>query len=380
MSTADDGRRLLMVAPSAVPGGMEEIFFILAVNLAHHGVHVDVLSLQDGPLIDRFRRHGVPVRVIDAGRLREPRAFGRTVRALAGQIDRGGYDAVFSNMAKAHLYVAPAARRHRVPALWCQAGYPDPAHWLDRIASVLPAATVIALSSDAVQAQRRLTGDRCPVRTLHPGIEVERFTARGDAALRAEHGIPADAPLVSLVGRLQAWKGQREFLQAAALLAGIHPEARFAIVGGAILGWEGDYPQQLTALATSLGLDGRVIFTGHTDAVPGWMAASDVVVNASSLEPFGMVVIEAMATACAVVAVARGGPRDIIEPDRSGVLCPDNSPAALAHAIGPLIEDPARRARLGRAARERVRERFTETTMTAAFAAIVADAVAAAPR
>ena len=380
MTSPDAERRLLMVAPSAVPGGMEEIFFILTLNLAGYGIHPDVVSLQDGPLVDRFRRHGVPVRVIDAGRLREPRPFGATVRALAGQLDRGGYDAVFSNMAKAHLYVAPAAWRHGVPALWCQAGYPAPAHWLDRIASVLPARAVIALSSDAVEAQRRLSGDRCPVRTLHPGIDAARFPARPDPGLRAEHGIPPGAPLVSLVGRLQPWKGQREFLRAAGELAVAHPEARFAIVGGAILGWEGDYPEELTALATSLGLADRVIFTGHTDAVARWMAASDVVVNASSLEPFGMVVIEAMAAGCAVVAVARGGPRDIIEPGRSGVLCPDNSPAALASAIGPLIGDPARRAQLGAAARARVIERFSPATMTEAFATIVADAVAAAAR
>jgi glycosyltransferase involved in cell wall biosynthesis len=206
---------------------------------------------------------------------------------------------------------------------------------------------------------------------MHPGIDLARFRVRSDIELRRRVGIPPDATLVSLVGRLQPWKGQREFLYAAAGLVSAHRNAYFAIVGGAILGWEGDYPQELQRLVLELGIEDRVTFTGHTTEVPRWMAASDVVVNASDPEPFGLVVLEAMASGCAVVAVEKGGPRDIVEPGRNGLLCASREPAALGPAMRRLIEDPGLRDELGQAARIRVERAFTREKMTARFVTIL---------
>jgi glycosyltransferase involved in cell wall biosynthesis len=371
--------RMLMVAPTAVPGGMEEILFNLAVCLPDTGISVDVISLQDGPLVDRLREHAVEVEVMEAGRLRQPHRFAQTVRALGKAVATRSYDAVFSDMPKAHLYAGLPAKRHGVASLWCQAGVPDPPHWIDRAASALPATGIVALSRDAAQAQQRLNARR-RVHMLHPGIDLTRFVVRSEPELRARCGIGKDAVLISLVGRLQPWKGQPEFLRAAALLAAEHPEAHFAIVGGAILGWEGDYPEQLERLAVELGLRDRVTFTGHTTDVPGWMAASDIVVNASHPEPFGLVVVEAMAAGCATVAVAAGGPRDIIHDGESGVLCERRDAARLAQGIRRVLDDYELRAKIGFEGRLQVEQRFSRQLMAAGFAEIVEDSVRIAHR
>jgi len=362
--------RLLMVAPTAAPGGQEDILFNLTACLPALNVSPRVISLHDGPLVERLRAADVEVEVIEGGRLRQPAHFVRTVRALRATMMQGHFDAVYSNMPKAHLYVAWGARRQRIPTLWCQAGYPDPPHWLDRLASALPANAIIAESRDAVAAQERLTPHRT-VHLMHPGIDIKHFTVRADPNLRQRYGIPLDASLVSIVGRLQPWKGQRQFLQAAATVARSHTSAYFAVVGGAILGWEGDYPNELERLASSLGLRERTVFTGHTTEVAGWMAASDVVVNASEPEPFGLVVVEAMASGCAVVALSKGGPRDVIEHGTSGLLCGSREPRVLAEAIMGLVGSADLRARLGEAARALVQSRFTREAMTRRFADIV---------
>jgi glycosyltransferase involved in cell wall biosynthesis len=176
---------------------------------------------------------------------------------------------------------------------------------------------------------------------------------------------------------LQPWKGQAEFIKAAALVARSSPTAHFAIVGGAILGWEGDYPAELERLATSVGLRDRTVFTGHTNEVASWMAASDVVVNASEPEPFGLVVVEAMASGCAVVALSKGGPRDVIEHGQTGLLCPSREPRVLAEAIVSLVNSDELRARLGHAARVRVQSQFTREAMASRFSGILRNTVEA---
>ena len=89
----------------------------------------------------------------------------------------------------------------------------------------------------------------------------------------------------------------------------------------------------------------------------------DVAVNASEEEPFGIVLIEAMAAGVPVVAVARGGPRDIVESGVSGMLAPSGEPAALADAIEALLADPQRRAAIAAAGQKRCRERFNAQLM-----------------
>lgn len=366
-------RRVLMIAPSAVLGGAEDVLFNLAMALPAFGLTLDVVSLQTGPLVDRLTEHGIDVTVIEAGRLRDLVRFTRSARQLATMMRRTRYAAVVSNLPKAHLYAALPARTRRLPALWFQAGYPDPAHWTDRIASALPATGVIAVSSETAAAQQRLNRRRT-VHLMHPGIDLSRFRVGSNPAIRARYGIPPSSTLVALVGRLQPWKGQREFLRAGALVAESHPQAHFAVVGGAILGWEGDYPAQLKKLASGLGLEGRVTFTGHTNEVTAWMNASDIVVNASQPEPFGLVIVEAMASGCAVVAVASGGPRDIIEHQRSGLLCETRDPAVLADAVRRLLDDGELRVALGRAGRARVEAQFSRESMARRFTDIIREA------
>jgi glycosyltransferase involved in cell wall biosynthesis len=336
-----------------------------------------VIALLRGPLVTRLTDAGVRTQVHEAGRFRQPRGYLRTCWRLDNELRAARYHAVVSNETKGHLYAALLARCRRIPAFWFQAGYPVPATAFDRLASALPAAGVIAESRDAAAAQRQLNRRRT-VHVLHLGTDLSRFTVKKDPALRAQYAIPADAVLVSLVGRLQPWKGQLEFLRAAALIAADRPNVWFAVVGGRSVEREADYPRAVGRLAAGLDFRDRIVFAGHSNEVHRWMAASDVVVNASQPEPFGLVVIEAMASGCAVAAVDRGGPRDIIENEQSGLLVPSRQPLDLARSIRVLVDEPALRLRFGRNARQRVETQFSRERMTERFAAIIRSPYAAA--
>ncbi|MEA2157508.1 MAG: hypothetical protein QOE11_3648 [Solirubrobacteraceae bacterium] len=334
------------------------------------GIEPVALVLEDGPLVARLQQAGIAVEVIDAGRLRDPRMVLRVARSIDRAIRRDRPQLVFANLGKAHLYSALPARARRIPSIWFQATIPEP-HWMDRLATLLPARAVLAPSTHAARAQATIAPHR-PVHVLHPGIDLVQHSAGPTSPIRGRLGLEAGTPLVGLVGRLQPWKGQREFLRAAKLVLRDHPRAHFAVVGGAILGREGAYPQELEQLARDLGIAERVTFTGHTREVPGWMRALDVVVNASSPEPFGLVIIEAMAAGRPVVAVGGGGgPADIIEHGRTGILCPDRTPEMLAEGIGALLADPQLRQAIGARGRAVVEERFSVQHMARAFGVIV---------
>jgi glycosyltransferase involved in cell wall biosynthesis len=365
-----DQLRVLMVSPSARPGGAEEIFVNLVLHAADHGLVPRPAVLEPGPLVSRLEREGHRAVVIETGRLRRPASWRTAGRRIAAELAAFRAHVVYSNMPKAHLYCAGPARAARVPALWSQMMVPAPPHWTDRLASALPARRVIALSEAAAAAQRRLALTP-PVDVMYPGVDVARLQAEVTGNLRARHVGLEDGPLIGIVGRLQPWKGQDRFLRAARMVADRLPAARFAVIGGAVLGWEGDYPARLRRLATELGLIDRVVFTGHVDDVARWTAALDIAVNASDPEPFGMVVIEAMALGTPVVAVDRAGPREILAHERTGMLCPSGDPEALAEAILALARDRNLRTRVVAAARAEVGRRFTAEQMTERFAAVV---------
>lgn len=368
--------RILMIAPSAVEGGQEEVMAGLVEHRDEAGIAPVALLLEDGPLAPRLRNAGIKVDVIDAGRLRDPRMVVRVARRIDRVIARERPQLVFANLGKAHLYSALPARARRVPSVWFQATIPEP-HWMDRMATLLPARAVLAPSTHAARAQATITPHRA-VRVLHPGIDLKQHSADGATPIRSRLGLSADTLLVGLVGRLQPWKGQREFLRAAKLITREHPRAHFAVVGGAILGREGDYPAELERLALDLGIADRVTFTGHTREVPEWMRALDVVVNASSPEPFGLVIIEAMAAGRPVVAIGGGGgPADIIDHGSTGILCPARTPGMLAEGIGTLLADPQLRRDIGARGRTVVEERFSVQHMARAFGVIVRDVLAA---
>jgi glycosyltransferase involved in cell wall biosynthesis len=179
--------------------------------------------------------------------------------------------------------------------------------------------------------------------------------------------------VIGALGRLVAKKGFADLLQAAALLAarGQPFELR--------LGGSGLEAAALRALAERLGLAGRVRFVGWVDDKPGFFRALDLCCVPSREEPFGIVVLEAMAHGRAVVASAAAGPREIIRDGIDGLLVPPGAPPALADALAALLDDPRRRAALARAGRETVRTRFDLPVVAKLISATVLRVIEGSP-
>ena len=183
---------------------------------------------------------------------------------------------------------------------------------------------------------------------------------RSAAQVRTELGLGDHHQVVSNVGRIVPWKGQDVFLRAMAQVVRSHPNAVALIVGSAAAKPAAqEYYCQLERLVQELRLSDNVIFTGFRRDIPEIMAASDVVVHSASRpEPFGRVVVEAMAANRPLVATAAGGVLEIIDDQETGLLVPLEDSARMAQAIETLLEDAALAERMGQRARREAEARY----------------------
>jgi glycosyltransferase involved in cell wall biosynthesis len=125
------------------------------------------------------------------------------------------------------------------------------------------------------------------------------------------------------------------------------------------MGLEIGYKEKLHEIVRREGLSEKTLFLGERKDISDLMNLSDVIVHASlEPEPWGLVVAEGMAAGRAVVASAAGGPLEMIEHGRNGLLVPPGNSAALAEAIEALLENPELRRQMGEAARRHAEEHF----------------------
>ena len=107
--------------------------------------------------------------------------------------------------------------------------------------------------------------------------------------------------------------------------------------------------------------------TGEVPDAGPYIDQLDILVNASDPEPFGIVLLEGMARAVAVVAVDSGGPAEFIDDRRTGMLARSGEPSALADALEPLLASPGLRHSIARAGHERFMRDFTDAALRERF-------------
>jgi len=358
---SDTPRVPILVLSTAKAGGAERALAHLVRRLPQHGFDPTVLLLEPGPMEGWLEAAGC--RSVVAASADEVPAIAHHL------IDEGGAQLLVSGKSQAHAQGGQIARAADIPSVWWQRDIArlSPTHVG---AAAQPVDAIVCSSRLTLEAQRRLTPSERIVQ-IPPGIPVSPIASRATRTPRARGGCEsARAPRVGIVGRLQHFKAQHVFLRAAALVAKERPDARFVVVGGALTDADREYLSWLSALSRRLEIADRVRFVGHQSDVVPWLDGLDVVVNATAGEPFGLVLVEAMALGTPVVATNLGGPAEIIEDRESGLLVAPGDPDATAGAILEILEDPGLRGRLSAAGRRRAWS-FTAERMTAGFAALL---------
>jgi glycosyltransferase involved in cell wall biosynthesis len=327
-----------LVMPLASQQGGAEALFQHLLREGSDRLNYKVAFLQDGPVAEEARSLGYDTAVFPTTHLSDAANYVRTVREIRGWIKKENLQGVFSWMLKAHFYMAPAVAFSDVPAGWFQHGIPIDAR-VDKLATRLPARAVFCCSDHAREAQNTLKPRR-QTYTCYPGVNFPSAPADMSAARRAL-GIPEHHRVVGMVARWERWKGPHLFLEAAERLLALDSSLTCFLLGGAHP-LDMAYAAEIEAQARKLG--SRFLLAGQRPAteVPLWQASADLIMHpVTSPEPFGMAIAEAMGMGKVVVASALGGPEEIIEDGRSGILLqPGNVDAMVQAALSLLADTP----------------------------------------
>ena len=356
--------RIVFLDHIAVWSGGEIALHRLLAGLRDAKTDVEPLLVlgEDGPLAERVAELGVEVRVLPmAGRTRSLsraesarlplRAVWDTLHyvwRLRGILRQERPDLVHTNSLKSGIYGSLAARLAGVPVVW---------HVRDRIAEdylgrplTLLVRPLLALLPSAIlvnsEATRQTIG-RALARVPNAVLD-DPYRPDEVASPRPR---PHAEPVVALVGRMAPWKGQHLFLDALERLpTGLR--ARGLLLGSALFGEE-EYAAGVEQRVDSTENTRISSFTGDVSEA---LADVDVVVNASVIpEPFGQVVVEAIANGVPVVVPDEGGPAEIVQHGTSGLVYRAGDPDSLAQRLAELLGDTDLYARLSAGGLERAR-------------------------
>jgi len=350
---------LYLNAVGEISGAERSLLAMLAA--LDRDLFTPVVAAPEGSLLRAVANLGIrtePIPLMPLRRVASIEALWRTFSSLHGGwrqlnaiVERVKPDIIHANSTPAMLYLL---RVRGAPAVW---------HVRDLVPLGIAGpllykrASRVAVISSAVRAEvQQYSGGQEKSVLLQPAVDTEHFHPHEDkAALREKLGLPAGLPLLGMVAQFVPWKRHQLFLDA---LAKLPDRPWHAVLAGADLHHDETYSTMLKHRLTTPQFSGRVSWLPWQEDAAPLLASLDVCVLTSEREPFGRVLAEAMACGVPVVAIDDAGPRDIVCPEETGLLCPPDD-LALAAAIARLLDNTDLRERMGRTARARVEECFS---------------------
>lgn len=225
---------------------------------------------------------------------------------------------------------------------------------------------VVCVSNTLAASVRRTTGQE-KVAVVYSGVDTARF---------ADCAPDYDSRVIVSVGTTTPEKGLDDLVEAAGILAGKTPKFTVRIVG------EFDhltYKAKIERRLKSLGIQNCFQFSGFQKDTRPCLRRAAICCNPSHTEGMGMTIVEAMAAGLPVVATDCGGPRDLVEDGKTGVLVPVKNPETLAGALEQMLADPGRRKVMGEAGRRRALELFDLKTTLPQLAGILEEVIQSSP-
>jgi glycosyltransferase involved in cell wall biosynthesis len=338
------------------------------------------IIFEEGPFVDELRQMDVDTQVCLLGNraaaVRKQSGLLSKVYAVRDLLKHrrqlqkllDGFDVVYANTPKALVTAAMANRGKAGKLVYHLRDMLTESHFSSLNRKLLVTLTnryvdCVIANSDATAEAFKTAGGRASLLTIVPnGFNLVEFTRAIEQApnyrqdIRRMENVGLNVPVVAIVGRIAAWKGQHVAIEAIASI----PNAHLWIVGDALFGEDEEYAALLRRKVEELGLTQRVRFMGHRSDVLAILQAADVVVHCStSPEPFGRVIVEAMLSRRPIIASRAGGAMEILEDGKTGLLSEPGDVQDLVDCIHRFLGDYRKTNQMVDAAERSAAERYS---------------------
>jgi glycosyltransferase involved in cell wall biosynthesis len=354
--------------------GADKVMFDLIRNLDKNKFKPYVVLPTDGLLVDALRGEGVDVTVIPYPIMRRkyfnPKGilqYGTGILKYGKQLSRFAkekhIDVIHTNTS-AVLEGCRVSRSCHIPQLWEIHEIIVSPKMMYKVTSKLIAqyATLTVTVSKAVRDHLYRSGyfKTNSIKVIYNGVDANRFNPNNDSSyLRKEWNIPENAPVVGMIGRVNRWKGQGDFLKAANILLEKHKNLYVVFVGSAFEGEEWREKELKDEIANS-PYKNRIVNSGYRKDVEGVHSLFDAfVLPSTNPDPLPTVVLEAMASGKPVVGYKHGGICEMVKDGYNGLLAEVNNPDDLASKIDFVLSDDELRKAMGERSRQRLLEKFS---------------------
>lgn len=337
--------RILQIcsAREAVYGAVQSLL-TLARHQREEGHHVEFLTFSGRKFGSQVRGEGFTANEVKVRAKIDPKA----VAQIARVIKAGKFDLVHTHLSTSSVNGGLAAKVAKTPAV-------ATVHGMSGKLSFFAATHLVAVSEGVKQHLIMQGVSANKISVVYNGIE-STFCGLAREESRALLGIPLGVPVVGTVSRITALKGIEDAIRAVAQLRSDFPNLQYLLVG------DGNGVESCQQLAAELGIADAVRFVGYQANVADYLAAMDVFLFPTLKEAMGISLIEAMAVGLPSVATSTGGIPEVL-PTECGFLVPPKDPNAIAASARSLLCQDDLRASMGRAAKDRVEERFSASAM-----------------
>ena len=365
-------QKILYLHAGAEMYGADKVLLELIKGLNNDEFETHVILPNDGVLVSALESVGVKVKVIDYPILRRkyfnPKgileyfgSYHRYSKQIANYVKENGITLIHNNTT-AVLEGIYLKRKLKLPLIWhVHEIIVKPKAISDFINFLMGryADTIVTVSNAVarhVKQSRFVKNDQ--VQVIYNGVDNEVYHIM-DANIRDQFGIAQDALVIGMVGRVNAWKGQGDFLESVTPILKANPKAVAFLAGSAFEGeeWRVDELEKAISASPVAGQIKRIDYYEHTTEL--YNMFDIFVLPSTNPDPLPTVVLEAMACGKPVVGYRHGGVCEMVEEGENGLLATSNQPAELSKVIQELVENQEKREQFGSASVKRQNEFFS---------------------
>lgn len=366
-------KRILYLHAGAEMYGADKVLLELIKGLDSKEFEAHVILPNDGVLVEALRQVGAQVSVLDYPILRRKyfnpkgileylKFYRRYSQKIAQYVRENGINLVHNNTT-AVLEGIYLKRKVKLPLIWhVHEIIVKPkaisdfinflmGHYADKIVTVSQ-----AVASHVNQSPFIKEGQ---IQVIYNGVDNAVYHPMPASAVREQFAIPEESLVIGMVGRVNAWKGQGDFLEAVTPILEQNSNAIAFLAGSAFAGeeWRVDELESKIAKSSVTSQIKRIDYYEHTNEL--YSMFDIFVLPSTNPDPLPTVVLEAMACGKPVVGYRHGGVCEMVDVGINGLLATPNQPAELLKVIQELVENPEKRNQFGQASVERQRELFS---------------------